>query len=74
MTAKSYLMLGELTEANFCYRKCKNLSYNPSFKADGNSKFEKMYNLLGWELLSKLIYTQTIISNRLKYLTKIFST
>jgi glycosyltransferase involved in cell wall biosynthesis len=72
MTTKSYLMLGELTQANLCYRKCKDLSYNRRFKADGNSKFEKTYNLLGWELLSKLIYMQKIISNRLKYLTKIF--
>lgn len=56
LTAKHYLTLGELTKANICYVKCKGLSDNQGFKPDGNSKFGKMYNLLGWELVSRLTY------------------
>jgi glycosyltransferase involved in cell wall biosynthesis len=54
-SAKNYLLLGEVSAANFCYQKCKKLSENKKFTPEGNSKFEKVYRLFGWTLTSKIV-------------------
>ncbi len=64
--AKSYSILGAFKESNICYKLSNEFSENQRFTPDGNSKHEKIYNLIGWELTSMLMYTLQVISNRIK--------
>lgn len=68
--AKSYSMLGAFTESKICYKLSNKFSENQKFTPDGNSKFEKTYNLLGWKVTSVLMYALQLISNRIKKLAK----
>ncbi len=66
--AKRYMILGAFKEANDCYKISNSFSETQKFRPDGNSKFEKTYNLLGWKLTSVLVYASQFISNRMNKL------
>lgn len=53
--ARSYLMVRAISAADRCYEKCTKLSGTRKFKSDGNSNFEKVYNLFGWVIAARLI-------------------
>ncbi|MFM7601589.1 MAG: glycosyltransferase family 2 protein, partial [Pseudanabaena sp.] len=56
IVAKMYLALGDFKESNLCYEISNNLLGKQKIRFDENTKFDKLYNLLGWKITSAIIY------------------